>query len=295
MSTDLVVAEEFVEQFLAHYADPYYDPIKAHEYYLQNRQLKGRQSTKGMSQTQKEALGYAKNQLAVAKKGDLQTAATANKQAMQQLHAAATARRDEITAKLKDLFAGLKTQTTSGNKVIEAEKQGKLDDLTKRIQAQADEISAKAVEKIKALPPVPDGVSDKRRVFLSAQRAAAAAQIHNDANAQLQKVVAAGRTESAAIATDAQSKHAALSVSTKGQQQTARAGATADRATVAANVKAMVAQASADYKARREALNAAYDTKTQQEYDAIKKNLPSAPKGKKKGGKSKKPNKFFVL
>jgi hypothetical protein len=291
-----LTAEEFVEQFLAHYADPYYDPVKAHEYYLQNRQLKGRQSTKGMSETQKEGLAYAKNQLAIAKKGDLQAAAAANKQAVQQLHAAATARRDEITAKLKDLFANLKTAATSGNQAIEAEKQGKLDDLTSRIKAQADEISAKAVEQIKALPPIPDGVSDKRRAFLSAQRAAAAARIHGEANAQLQKVVDAGRTESAAIAADAQSKHAALSTSTKGQQQTARAGATADRATVAADLKAMVAQASADYKARREALNAEYDTKTQQEYDAIKKNLPSAPaKGKGKGGKSKKPNKFFVV
>jgi hypothetical protein len=201
-------AEKFVEGFLAHYSDPYYDPVKAHEYYLLNRQLKGRQSTKGMSDVQKQGLAYAKNQLAIAKKGDLQTASDQHKQVTQQLHATATARRDEITAKLKDLFANLKTQATSGNSAIEAEKQSKLDDLTSRIKAQADEISANAVKQIKALPPVPEGVSDKRRAFLSAQRAAAAARIHGDANAQLQKIVDSGRTESASIAADAQSKHA---------------------------------------------------------------------------------------
>ena len=30
---------------LMHYASKYYDPVKAHEYYLKNRELKGRRST----------------------------------------------------------------------------------------------------------------------------------------------------------------------------------------------------------------------------------------------------------
>ena len=40
-----------------------YDPIKAHEYYEQHKKLKGRHSTKGMSDTQKEQWAYARNQL----------------------------------------------------------------------------------------------------------------------------------------------------------------------------------------------------------------------------------------
>ena len=27
---------------ILHYASPYYDPVKAHEYYMKHRQLKGR-------------------------------------------------------------------------------------------------------------------------------------------------------------------------------------------------------------------------------------------------------------
>jgi hypothetical protein len=41
-------------------------------------------------------------------------------------------------------------------------------------------------------------------------------------------------------------------------------------------------------------LNAEYKTKAQNEYDAIKKNLPGAP-AKKKGRKKKKDNKFFLV
>lgn len=38
--------DEFMQQpadFLAHYASQYYDPVKAHEYYMEHRKLKGRE------------------------------------------------------------------------------------------------------------------------------------------------------------------------------------------------------------------------------------------------------------
>jgi hypothetical protein len=50
------------------YSSKYYDPDKAHAYYMANRKLKGRTSTKGMSQKQKEALKYIKEQLKEEKK-----------------------------------------------------------------------------------------------------------------------------------------------------------------------------------------------------------------------------------
>jgi hypothetical protein len=41
-----------------------YDPKKAHEYYMKHRKLKGRKrSTKGFSESQKEQLVYAKDQI----------------------------------------------------------------------------------------------------------------------------------------------------------------------------------------------------------------------------------------
>lgn len=38
-----------MSDYLIHYASPYYDPVKAHEYYMKNRELKGRTSTKGFT------------------------------------------------------------------------------------------------------------------------------------------------------------------------------------------------------------------------------------------------------
>lgn len=50
------------------YKDPNYDPKAAHEYYMRHRKLKGRHSTRHMSNSQKEQWYYAKAQLKEQKK-----------------------------------------------------------------------------------------------------------------------------------------------------------------------------------------------------------------------------------
>ena len=47
---------------LVHYASPYYDPVKAHEYYMEHRELKGK-STSGLNSKGKEAASYIKQRL----------------------------------------------------------------------------------------------------------------------------------------------------------------------------------------------------------------------------------------
>ena len=51
-------------EYLAHYSSPYYDPVKAHEYYMQHRKLKGtRPSTAGLNQTGHEANEYVRKRI----------------------------------------------------------------------------------------------------------------------------------------------------------------------------------------------------------------------------------------
>ncbi len=50
------------------YAKPTYDPVKAHEYYEKHKKLKGKRSTKGFTDKQKELLKYGKDQLTEERK-----------------------------------------------------------------------------------------------------------------------------------------------------------------------------------------------------------------------------------
>ena len=85
---------------LTHYASEYYDPEKAHEYYMRNRQLKGRT---GLTDEGKDIWDTTKSNITSEKKSRLKDY---NKQKEMDIKAArdkAEATRTEITAKLKAL------------------------------------------------------------------------------------------------------------------------------------------------------------------------------------------------
>lgn len=58
---------------LSHYASPYYDPVKAHEYYERTKKLKGRKSTSGLNESGKKAASYVKQQLDAERKQKVET------------------------------------------------------------------------------------------------------------------------------------------------------------------------------------------------------------------------------
>lgn len=98
------------EDSLAHYASENYDPVKAREYYLRTRELKGRQSTKGMSDTQKEAWSYTKNKIGNDKKAELTSSSNAQKAKLEQLRNQADETRNRIRKKLESLLKGLQVK-----------------------------------------------------------------------------------------------------------------------------------------------------------------------------------------
>lgn len=59
---------ELYDGEVKHYASPYYDPVKAHEYYERTKHLRGIKSTRGMNQEGKNAAQYVKERLNAEKK-----------------------------------------------------------------------------------------------------------------------------------------------------------------------------------------------------------------------------------
>ncbi|QFG13623.1 hypothetical protein PBI_SHEPARD_13 [Arthrobacter phage Shepard] len=107
---------------LTHYSSANYDPVKAHEYYIKNRELKGRQqSTKGMSDTQKEAWSYTKNKIGGDKKAALTSSRNAQKAKLEALRKQGEATRTRIREKLEALLKSLEVKEIKA-KVIEPPK-----------------------------------------------------------------------------------------------------------------------------------------------------------------------------
>ena len=101
-----MVDEEFINELL-HYASEFYNPQKAHEYYLRTRQLKGRHSTKGFSKKQTEAWSYARSQISNKQKNQNSQARTDKDIAIAQLRAKAATLRQDLSEKLKLARASL--------------------------------------------------------------------------------------------------------------------------------------------------------------------------------------------
>lgn len=113
MSDSFSAAESAEEIDLWHYASKYYDPVKAREYYLRTRELKGNSGSseklsKESRQRQAEAKGYVRDQINTARTNDSKVTAEAQKARLEKLQQDAKDTRDRIVEKLKGRIDELK-------------------------------------------------------------------------------------------------------------------------------------------------------------------------------------------
>lgn len=235
------------EEFIAHYASEYYDPVKAKEYYERTKQLKGRQSTKGMSDTQRQALSYTKSRIGEAKKADLTKAQAIQKAQLEAVRKTAEARRAQISAKLKSIL--------------------------ENIAAKAAEQEAVVMPKVKQLPlnKIPSNASPKQRAFLLQQNASI--------RTSNKKAFDAAASAFAVKRQAAQKLKSDASVSAR---KAAQKAAGEEMRRVGAEAKGAVAKARSSYMATRKQVEAKYDAATDKEYQNIRTQLPSAPPKVKK-------------
>jgi hypothetical protein len=102
---------------LMHYASQYYDPDKAHEYYMKNRQLKGR-TTSGLTDEGKDVWTDTKANIDHEKKTKIMEANLEKEVAIQDSRSKAESTRTSITNKLKALSDQLSAKYKSDNATI---------------------------------------------------------------------------------------------------------------------------------------------------------------------------------
>ena len=133
------------DESLKHYASPYYDPVKAHEYYMKNRELKGensRKSTAGLNDEGKAVARYVKNQLDTERKSKVDAH---NNQTQAQIDVKKNNMDSTINAKKKNMTASIeshKTQTKEKIEKLREELRGmSMDDWNKHAERIKSEIA----------------------------------------------------------------------------------------------------------------------------------------------------------
>lgn len=92
----------FEKDDIFHYASPYYDPVKAHEYYMRRRQLKGRTTTR-LSDEGKEVWDYTKSQIGEEKKSAAKSLSEERERKIQEARDKILERTEQLNAKLEQL------------------------------------------------------------------------------------------------------------------------------------------------------------------------------------------------
>ena len=187
--------------FLAHYASPYYDPVKAHEYYMRTRKLKGREPASTPEQRKKEGVAYAKAQVSAARDADLTAAAKAQEAKLTDLQNKAVAARDKIVEKLMARVEELKAQAegvrvnqispTAANKLKAFLEKHNVYRKRKAIDAANKEIStssAAAKEEIQKIgTDLKDAVAKAREAY-AANRQAMVEKYNKDLNTEIENI-----------------------------------------------------------------------------------------------------------
>ena len=159
-----------IDELLQHYASPYYDPVKAHEYYMRTRELKGRRSTTKLNDEGKEIWAYTKNEITSEKKEKVKEEQEKREQKIAELRAKAKETREQISAKLKKLNAQLTEESSSRRSRVDSRKKSDLEDIGEEAEDQKERIDEKKnaeIERLMAIE-IPSGLSKEERADNSA-------------------------------------------------------------------------------------------------------------------------------
>jgi hypothetical protein len=232
-----------------HYASEFYDPAKAHDYYMRNRELKGRKpSTKGLTKKQRDAWGYAKTQISALKKSDITEAKNVRKNSTEQVRAQAQQLRTNLAVKLKSFNEQLSAKTKQDSTKVSEDRKKKLSEISDRVNAE-----------IAAIPEVPKNLPDALRKRRLKERSDKISAIKGKADEERQILTAQSSDELSKIKTSAQADKLANITNTS-----------AERERVATDLKAALQKFAQAYETAKQKANSSYDVNQTTELNRIK-------------------------
>lgn len=236
------------DAFFMHYSSPYYDPRKAHEYYLRTRELKGRHSTKGFNKKQREAAAFVRSRVQAEKVSKTEAARAAKKSAIEKTRAQAQQLRTSLADRMRAFSEALtKRHSAAGKKITE--------DASEARQKIADKLK----RDIAAVPEVPKNLPKAQRAKLQAERTEAIAKLRGQASKDREDL-------NADVAGDRQSERA----SNQQERQSATENASKERARVAGELRTAITKHLDAYKAARAKIQSESNATLDREFKNIR-------------------------
>lgn len=259
------------DTYLAHYASKYYDPVKAHEYYMRTRELKGRRLTKNLSDEGKKVWSYTKNEISSEKKSNVENQRDVRDKKIEEMRSKASAARERITAKLKELNKVLSEKASEQRENIDSNKKSNIEEITSRTAAQRDKLEAEKNAKIKQFmaEKIPEGLSKEERAKRIAERNEEIAKLRHGVKGEKLKITEKSAAEKDSVRTAAKNDKTVVNESTKAERTSNQSSASSERAAVASELKNAITAARNAYNQAKVSLDSSYESIYQREFDKI--------------------------
>lgn len=267
---------------LIHYASKYYDPVKAHEYYIRTRELKGR-STSRLSDEGKKIWGYTKNQITDEKNKKLEEEKENSDKEIEDLRSAANEMRERISEKLYELNEVLSKSASEQKTAISTKKDEDIQLTTEAAKGNREAIDARTERRINAIrqQPIPIGLTKEQRRKFIAERNAKIAKITGEGVSEKAKITSSEQEEKLSIRGKAKEDTAKVSEETSEGKASNRKDAAAQRKEVSNALKDAVKAAREAYKQVKTGINESYEEIYNQEYGKVLQAHGKTKNGKK--------------
>lgn len=252
------------EDILEHeYASQYYDPQKAHEYYLRTRELKGKRRASDLTKSKREKWTVAKSNIDAEKKSATKNLASTHKADLEKMRVSAKTQKEQIQTKINTLLYLLKVKQNETKNRAASERKNRLDAVQAKARLQVEKLQKEAEKKINALPPLGDNPSkaqvDERNRLL--------ASIGKDLKSNILSITKKASEDSRAIV-----KSTALPKQDTSQSRQLSAERSQKLASISNELRNGLKSSQEKYQTMKKGLATKYESVYQQEFDAIKRN-----------------------
>ena len=251
---------------LMHYASKYYDPVKAHKYYMQHRKLKGRRKASGLSKEGREVWNVTKQNITTEKKSDIEKEREKKAKETAALRKRAKQTRERISHQLKLLNDALTRKAKTERQRASSLKKRNNEFLEGSKKAQIEAIRNQKL---------PSGLTKEE-----------AAEIKEKRQAKIDDIRQKTNDSKAANTEHAKEKSAKISERTKAEKTKNRESAKAQREKVGNELKAALQSTREKFNAAKKSINDSYEKVYDNEYDKIANEYPNET-SKKSSSKSK--------
>lgn len=256
------------QDILMHYASQYYDPVKAHEYYEQHKQLKGR-PTGRLTDEGKQVWKATKMNIDQAKKRENDEARLVKLSSVQQFQNKAKEQRAMVQSKLTELLNAINAKYKTDTEALTETQKHQIEVNNRLKKQKSEDIKNKKAREIESLKEDTSDMDAEEREEYYEKRKQKMSKISDKYSKESEQNVSDTNEKNNKVREEIKNKKAILSEQKKKDTTKNREDAKQQREKIANELKDNVRKAVSDLQVKKAQIKEKYEGIYQDEYDKI--------------------------